>query len=145
MLPECNIVNNWNIGPLHRVRENIASKLTSGPKLIPAQAAVLMTTMPQPINAQVSRFCWQNLQADPNPDFPDPELLCDEPVQEEIYDRVFSDAAPTRPPRRYQVRILKQLIARIESAIEDWDKHVSSEDCVCLRGAFRPPSATAGS
>ncbi|KAK3904126.1 S-adenosylmethionine-dependent methyltransferase-like protein [Staphylotrichum tortipilum] len=84
--------------------------------------------MPQQIHDQVSRFCWQNLQLDPNPDFPDPELLCDEAVQEAIYDRVFSDAAPTCPPRRYQVRILKQLISRIESAIEDWDQHGISDN-----------------
>lgn len=75
-------------------------------------------------NPQVSRFCWQNLQVDPDPVFPDAELLCDAGVQEIIYERVFSPAVSLRPPPRYQVRILKQLIARIESAIQDWDQHV---------------------
>lgn len=80
-------------------------------------------------NPQVSRFCWQNLQVDPAPDFPVAELLCDEAVQETIYDRVFCDTLPLRPPRRYQVRILKELVARIESSIQDWDRHVSSALC----------------
>jgi predicted nicotinamide N-methyase len=61
---------------------------------------------------------------EPAPDFPDAELLRDEVVQETIYERVFSDALPLRPPRRYQARILKELIARIEASIEDWDQHV---------------------
>ncbi|KAK4121181.1 hypothetical protein N657DRAFT_682842 [Parathielavia appendiculata] len=75
------------------------------------------------INPKVSRFCWQNLQVEPAPDFPDAELLRDEIVQETIYERVFSDTVTLRPPRRYQVRILKELIARIEGSIEDWDEH----------------------
>jgi hypothetical protein len=76
------------------------------------------------IDPRVSRFCWQNLQVEPAPVFPDAELLRDEVVQEAIYERVFSDALPLRPPRRYQVRVLKELIARIEASIEDWDQHV---------------------
>ncbi|KAK4151863.1 S-adenosylmethionine-dependent methyltransferase [Chaetomidium leptoderma] len=88
-----------------------------------------MSQMPsQSTNPQVSRFCWQNLQVDPAPVFPDPELLRDEIVQEVIYERVFSDAVPLRPPRRYQVRILKGLIARIESSIQDWDQHGISDN-----------------
>lgn len=89
-----------------------------------------MSLAPQRNNPQVSRFCWQNLQVDPAPVFPDAELLCDEAVQEAIYERVFSDSLPLRPPRRYQVRILKELVSRIESAIQDWDRHVSGVLCV---------------
>jgi hypothetical protein len=61
---------------------------------------------------------------DPAPVFPDAELLREEEVQEAIYKRVFSDEVPLRPPRRYQVKILKELMAKIESSIEDWDQHV---------------------
>ena len=86
-----------------------------------------MSLMAPKVDSQVSRFCWQNLQVDPAPVFPDAELLRDELAQETIYERVFSDDVPLRPPRRYQVRILKELIARIESSIEDWDQHVSGE------------------
>jgi hypothetical protein len=85
-------------------------------------------------NLQVSRFCWQNLQVDPTPVFPDADLIRDEAVQEVIYERVFSDEAPFRPPPRYRVRILKELMAKIESAIHDWDQHVSGapHDNSCL-------------
>ncbi|KAL2193134.1 putative methyltransferase-domain-containing protein [Corynascus similis CBS 632.67] len=79
-------------------------------------------------DSQISRFCWQNLQVDPAPDFPDAELLRDEGVQEAIYKHVFSDEIPLRPPPRYQVRILKELISRIEASIEDWDLHGISDN-----------------
>ncbi|KAK4032129.1 S-adenosylmethionine-dependent methyltransferase-like protein [Parachaetomium inaequale] len=80
------------------------------------------------VDSQISRFCWQNLQVDPTPVFPDAELLRDELAQETIYERVFSDDVPLRPPRRYQVRILKELIARIESSVQDWDQHGISDN-----------------
>ncbi|KAK4104396.1 hypothetical protein N658DRAFT_492504 [Parathielavia hyrcaniae] len=79
-------------------------------------------------NSKVSRFCWQNLQVEPAPDFPDPQLLRDEMVQETIYERVFGNSVTFRPPRRYQVRVLKELIARIEASIEDWDQHGISDN-----------------
>lgn len=74
---------------------------------------------------RVSRFCSQVLQLEPAPDFPEPKLLCDGDVQETIYERLFSEAVELPPPRRYQLRILKDLMSRIESSIVDWDKHVS--------------------
>jgi hypothetical protein len=77
---------------------------------------------------QVSRFCWQVLQLEPAPDFPDDELLREESVQDAIYEGLFAfenGSAPLLPPR-YQLRILKRLIAKIEAAIQDWDQHVSS-------------------
>ncbi|KAK3307819.1 uncharacterized protein B0T15DRAFT_409875 [Chaetomium strumarium] len=80
-------------------------------------------------NPQVSRFCWQVLQLEPTPDFPDDELLREESVQDAIYDGLFAfdaGAAPSLPPR-YQLRILKQLVAKIESAIQDWDQHGVSD------------------
>jgi hypothetical protein len=95
-------------------------------KHIPFEASGLFVLMANP---QVSRFCWQNLQVDPTPVFPDADLIRDEAVQEVIYERVFSDQAPFRPPLRYRVRILKELMAKIESAIHDWDQHVSGAPC----------------
>lgn len=77
----------------------------------------------------MARFCWQVLQLEPAPDFPEGELLREEHVQETIYQRLFADdgrALP--PPTRYRLRVLKQLIARIESSIQDWDEHVSKGD-----------------
>jgi predicted nicotinamide N-methyase len=104
----------------------------------PAGTDAAMSLTAPMVDSQVSRFCWQNLQVDPAPVFPDAELLRDELAQETIYERVFSDEVPLRPPRRYQVKILKALIARIESSIEDWDQHVSSE----LRGRLRSDTGT---
>jgi hypothetical protein len=76
-------------------------------------------------HAQVIRFCWQCLQGDPAPDFPEPDQLRQEQVQEFIHAHLFSDEIPLRPPVRYRVRILKQLISKIEDSIEDWEQHVS--------------------
>ncbi|KAJ4302470.1 hypothetical protein N0V88_002615 [Collariella sp. IMI 366227] len=76
---------------------------------------------------RVSRFCSQVLQLEPTPDFPELELLCDEDVQETIYERLFSDAVELPPPRRYQLRILKALMSKIESSIVDWDRHGISD------------------
>ncbi|KAH6627289.1 putative methyltransferase-domain-containing protein [Chaetomium sp. MPI-SDFR-AT-0129] len=86
----------------------------------------MATTMPT-THPQVSRFCWQNLQLEQTPIFPDPELLREEEVQDTIYQRVFSDAIASRPPLRYQVKVLKELITKIESAIEDWERHGISD------------------
>ena len=79
------------------------------------------------ISTQVSRFCWQNLQVDPAPVFPDAALLREEEVQETIHKKVFSDEVPLRPPPRYQIKILKELMAKVESSIEDWDQHVGAD------------------
>ncbi|KAK3296596.1 S-adenosylmethionine-dependent methyltransferase-like protein [Chaetomium fimeti] len=80
------------------------------------------------IHSQVSRFCWQNLQVDPAPVFPHPELLREEEVQETIYKRVFSHEVPLRPPPRYRVKILKELMTRVESSIQDWERHGISDN-----------------
>ncbi|KAK3986792.1 S-adenosylmethionine-dependent methyltransferase-like protein [Cladorrhinum sp. PSN332] len=75
-------------------------------------------------NPQVARFCWQCLQLDSAPDFPDGEMLREEAVQEAIYERVFAgDAIAVPLPERYRLRILKELTSRIESSIVDWDEH----------------------
>ncbi|KAL2269250.1 hypothetical protein VTJ83DRAFT_4096 [Remersonia thermophila] len=84
-----------------------------------------MTAMDHP---QVVRFCLQSLQGEPTPEIPGVELLRQEAVQEFIYEHVFSDELPLRPPTRYRARILKQLISRIEAAIEDWDQHGISDN-----------------
>ena len=75
---------------------------------------------------QVSRFCSQYLQLEPSPDLPEPQYLREAPVQEAIFEGLFAeDAVLYGPPARYQLRVLKNLVAQIEASIEDWDEHVS--------------------
>jgi hypothetical protein len=78
---------------------------------------------------QVDRFCRQYLQLEPNPDFPSSTHLPEARVQDAIYERVFAEGSlshATPPaPERYRLRILKELVGRIESSIQDWDEHVS--------------------
>ncbi|KAK4443080.1 S-adenosylmethionine-dependent methyltransferase-like protein [Podospora aff. communis PSN243] len=79
--------------------------------------------------AQIDRFCWQFLQLDQTPEFPDDDTLRDADAQEALYRRVFApDAVALPPPPRYQLRILKALVARIEGCITDWDEHGISDE-----------------
>lgn len=83
--------------------------------------------MEPPWRRQVDRFCHQYLQLEANLDFPQDEYIRLDDVQDDVYKRVFShDASNFGPPDRYRARILKELVSRIESAIDDWDKYVSS-------------------
>lgn len=58
-------------------------------------------------------------------DFPDGEYLCDASVQETLYEQLFSEDIKNPAPVRYQLRILKELVKRIEGSIEDWELYVS--------------------
>lgn len=52
--------------------------------------------------------------------WPDTQVLKRPEVQAWLYGHLFDrDAVPSPPSERYQLRVLKQLISRIESAIED--------------------------
>jgi hypothetical protein len=63
---------------------------------------------------------------EPSPDLPAPHLLREAPIQEAIFNSLFAeDAVRYGPPLRYQLKILKSLVAQIEASIEDWDAHVS--------------------
>lgn len=73
----------------------------------------------------VDRFCYQYLQLEPTLEYPTAEVIRETSAQETIYKKLFSDEAPRySPPARYRLRVLKELVARIESSIEDWDQHV---------------------
>ena len=76
------------------------------------------------------------------PDFlawPPKPLLLDATCQAWLHSSLFDPNTSTAlPPERYQLRVLKLLVARIEKAIEDPSEHVSP---------FPPPpsdSATVG-
>lgn len=66
-----------------------------------------------------------------DPDFlslPPNQLLQNADAQQWIYRNLFSpDNNPHLPSERYQFRVLKDLISRIERAIEDPDEHVGQD------------------
>lgn len=71
-------------------------------------------------HAAVNRFCYQYLQLESHLDYPDDRLLKRADVQDAIYSRVFapdSGVAPRKP--RFQLRVLKALVSRIEASIAD--------------------------
>lgn len=77
----------------------------------------------------IIRFCRQYLQLEADLTYPDGILLRDERSQEFLYEKLFSPNAISRPaPPRYQLEVLKNLVTRIEGAIEDWDEHVSGTE-----------------
>jgi hypothetical protein len=71
------------------------------------------------------RFCRQFLQINLELDYPDPDLLRQDAIQRAIFKELFQDGALEHsPPPRYQVRVLKELIRRIEASIQDWEEDV---------------------
>ena len=76
--------------------------------------------------SQVNRFCCQYLQLEHNLGFPEPALLKTSEVQDALYWRLFAEnAVRFNPPQRYRLRTLKELMARVEASIDDWDEFVS--------------------
>lgn len=73
----------------------------------------------------LARFCHQYLQLERTLDYPSPDLLRESSVQEALYEGLFSDGAlPFPPPHRHRLRVLKELLRRVEESIDDWDEHV---------------------
>jgi hypothetical protein len=89
----------------------------------------------KPHEDSLARFCHQYLQLEKDLDYPGPDLLREESVQDSLYKNLFAEGAVPRPtPQRYHLRVLKELLRRIEASIDDWDKHV------CIRlGRGQPP------
>jgi len=75
---------------------------------------------------QLARYCSQYLQLEPKLDLPAREVLRESKTQEAIFENLFDDGALRyAPPAHYQLRMLKELVARIEASIDDWEEHVS--------------------
>ncbi|KAH9893797.1 putative methyltransferase-domain-containing protein [Xylariomycetidae sp. FL2044] len=74
------------------------------------------------------------------PDFmawPPPQLLRDPDVQNWLYRHMFDAGRNARlPPERYQMRVLKPLVARIERAVQDPDQDEISDDLMARLGAI---------
>lgn len=74
-----------------------------------------------PLNqTAVDRFCYQYLQLESHLDYPDGHLLKRQDVQNDIYNRIFANDSETSPRKpRLQLRVLKELVNRIEASIPD--------------------------
>ena len=78
---------------------------------------------------QLNRFCRQYLQLQLELDYPDEEYLRKDAFQEAIYSTMFDESVIERPPpARYQLKVLKKLIKKIEQSIQDWEEDV----CYCF-------------
>ncbi|KAH7165388.1 putative methyltransferase-domain-containing protein [Dactylonectria macrodidyma] len=78
---------------------------------------------------QVNRFCSQYLQLEPDLDFPEASLLKTQQVQDALYTRLFADGAiQFGPPQRYQLRVLKELMKKVEASIDDWNEYGVSDE-----------------
>ncbi|KAF5019547.1 hypothetical protein F66182_8440 [Fusarium sp. NRRL 66182] len=93
--------------------------------------------MSSPSTKQVDRFCHQYLQLQHELDYPEPALLKTSRVQDTLYERLFADGAVRYgPPPRFQLRVLKELMARIEASIDDWEEYGVSDDLMSALTVF---------
>jgi hypothetical protein len=76
------------------------------------------------MDPSLTSFYRQYLQQVNEPVFPTARTLLDPYVQEQIYHYMFESSQANLPPVRYRKRILKTIIERIESAVEDPDEDV---------------------
>ncbi|KAE8452737.1 hypothetical protein EG329_013009 [Mollisiaceae sp. DMI_Dod_QoI] len=87
---------------------------------------------------QLDRFCRQYLQAQLELDYPSKEYLRQHNFQQAIYRNLFhEDVVKHAPPVRYQFRVLKELIGRIEESVRDWEEEAISDDLMsCFSNLF---------
>ncbi|KAF5536169.1 FAM86A [Fusarium napiforme] len=86
---------------------------------------------------QVDRFCHQYLQLQSDLDYPEASLLKTSRVQDAFYERLFADGAVRYgPPPRFQLRVLKELMSRIEASIDDWEEYGVSDDLMSALSLF---------
>jgi len=76
---------------------------------------------------QLNRFVRQYLQLQLDLDYPDEEHLRNDAFQQSLHSNLFSEHENKKsPPARYQLRVLKELVRRIEQSIQDWEEEVCS-------------------
>lgn len=67
----------------------------------------------------IDRFCCQYLQLEAHLDYPDGQVLKTPEAQDEIFDRIFASSSPSSKSARFQLRVLKELVKRIQDSISD--------------------------
>lgn len=77
--------------------------------------------------AAIDRFCCQYLQLEAHLDYPDGQVLKRPGAQDEIFDRIFAHSSPSSKSVRFQLRVLKELVKRIQASISDDE----ADDFVC--------------
>jgi hypothetical protein len=81
--------------------------------------------MPLMWRGELDLFKRQYLQLQISLKYPSKECLKHEEFQQMLYSEIFSeDAIKWYPPQRYQLRVLKELVKRIEVSITDWEEEV---------------------
>ncbi|OBT72314.1 hypothetical protein VF21_09306 [Pseudogymnoascus sp. 05NY08] len=85
--------------------------------------------MPLMWREELDLFKRQYLQLQLSLKYPAKECLKHEEFQQLLYSEIFSeDAMKWYPPQRYQLRVLKELVKRIEVSITDWEEEQSISD-----------------
>ncbi|KFY77555.1 hypothetical protein V499_03094 [Pseudogymnoascus sp. VKM F-103] len=85
--------------------------------------------MPLMWREELDLFKRQYLQLQISLKYPSKECLKHEEFQQLLYSEIFSeDAMKWYPPQRYQLRVLKELVKRIEVSITDWEEEQSISD-----------------
>lgn len=81
---------------------------------------------------QLNLFRRQYLQLQVDVRYPDPQCLRQEIFQRFLEQGLFEeDSVEYQPPKRYQIRVLKELIKRIEASITDWEEEVYISFAIC--------------
>lgn len=84
-----------------------------------------MTKLPSNWAQELNHFKRQYLQLQVTIKYPERQYLKHEVFQNELYAQIFSqEALKYHPPQRYRLRVLKELMKRIEDSITDWEEEV---------------------
>ncbi|RDL38974.1 Uncharacterized protein BP5553_03314 [Venustampulla echinocandica] len=89
--------------------------------------------LPSGAGQSLDRFCRQYLQVQTDLDYPAAQYLRDDAFQQALCARLANEGAIAvqhPPPRRYQARVLKELVKRIEQSIQNWEDEGVSDDLV---------------
>ena len=73
---------------------------------------------------QLDRFARQYFQLESDLDFPQESCLRNHAFQQALAVNLFKASLDRAPPQRYQLRVLKLLVEKIEQSIQDWDEQV---------------------